>query len=40
MGYPDHHVFLGSQDEQYNQVGESVPVVVAKAVALEALRQL
>ncbi|BBD71971.1 restriction endonuclease subunit M [Sulfodiicoccus acidiphilus] len=35
MGYPDDHVFLGSLDEQFNQVGESVPVPVARAVAKE-----
>ncbi len=34
MGYPDHHVFLGSRDAQYNMVGEAVPPPLAKAIAL------
>ncbi len=34
MGYPDHHVFHGNINEQYNQVGESVPPPLAKAIAL------
>jgi DNA (cytosine-5)-methyltransferase 1 len=33
MSYPDDHVFLGSRDEQYNQVGEAVPVALSKAIA-------
>ncbi len=42
MGFPDDHVFLGGKDEQYNQVGEAVPVPLAKAIAefiLDALRK-
>ena len=34
MGFPDNHIFLGGRDEQYNQVGEAVPVPLAKAVAI------
>lgn len=33
MGFPDYHVFLGSRDSQYNQVGEAVPPPLAKAIA-------
>jgi len=33
MGYPDTHIFQGGVNEQYNQVGESVPPPLAKAVA-------
>lgn len=40
MGYPDDHVFLGGREEQYNQVGESVPVPLAKAIAEDVLRKL
>jgi len=40
MGYPDNHVFLGGKDEQYNQVGESVPPPLAKALAREVLKYL
>ncbi len=34
MGFPDNFIFLGGRDEQYNQVGEAVPVPLAKAIAL------
>lgn len=40
MGFPDHHVFLGSRDAQYNQVGEAVPPPLAKAIAEEVARAL
>ncbi len=40
MGFPDNHVFLGGRDEQYNQVGEAVPVPLAEAIALEVRRYL
>ena len=40
MGYPDYHIFFGGKDEQYNQVGESVPPPLAKAIAQEVLRHL
>ncbi|NPA23544.1 MAG: DNA cytosine methyltransferase [Crenarchaeota archaeon] len=33
QGFPDDHVFLGSRDSQYNQVGEAVPVPLARAIA-------
>lgn len=34
MGFPDHHLFLGSRDAQYDMVGEAVPPPLAKAIAL------
>ncbi|WP_338600012.1 DNA cytosine methyltransferase [Sulfolobus tengchongensis] len=37
MSYPDDHVFLGSKDEQYNQIGESVPVALSTAIAEEIM---
>ncbi len=40
MGFPDHHVFLGGRDEQYNQVGEAVPVPLAQAIAEFLLEKL
>jgi len=40
MGFPDDHVFLGGRDEQYNQVGEAVPVPLAEAIAREVRRVL
>lgn len=40
MGFPDNHVFFGGRDEQYNQVGEAVPVPLAKAIAEEIIRYL
>ena len=33
MSYPDTHVFFGSKDDQYNQVGEAVPVALSRAIA-------
>jgi DNA (cytosine-5)-methyltransferase 1 len=39
MGFPDYHIFLGSRDAQYNQVGEAVPPPLAKAIG-EYLRRL
>ncbi len=40
MGYPDSHIFYGPKQSQYNQVGESVPPTLAKAVAKEVTRYL
>jgi DNA (cytosine-5)-methyltransferase 1 len=40
MGFPDYHVFLGSRDAQYDQVGEAVPPPLAKAIAEEVARAL
>ncbi len=33
MGFPDHHIFYGGKDQQYNQVGEAVPPPLARAIA-------
>jgi len=33
MGFPDHHIFLGSRDAQYDMVGEAVPPPLARAIA-------
>jgi len=40
MGFPDHHVFLGGKEQQYNQVGEAVPPTLAKAIAEELIKFL
>lgn len=37
MSFPDNHVFVGSKDEQYNQVGEAVPVALSYSIAKEVL---
>ncbi len=33
MGFPDDFVFMGGRDEQFNQVGEAVPVPLSRAIA-------
>lgn len=33
MGFPDSHIFFGSKDSQFNQVGEAVPPPLARAIA-------
>ncbi|MCS7099031.1 MAG: DNA cytosine methyltransferase [Sulfolobales archaeon] len=40
MSYPDDHVFFGGRDEQYNQVGESVPPVLSSTIARYLLKYL
>lgn len=40
MGFPDDHVFLGGRDVQFNEVGEAVPVPLARSIAREILRNL
>ncbi|MEZ0345024.1 MAG: DNA cytosine methyltransferase [Infirmifilum sp.] len=40
MGFPDYHVFLGGRDLQFNQVGEAVPVPLARAIAREVKKYL
>jgi DNA (cytosine-5)-methyltransferase 1 len=40
MSYPDHFIFIGNKDEQYNQVGESVPPILAKYIAEIVMERL
>jgi len=40
MGFPDQFVFIGGRDEQYNLVGEAVPVPLAYAIALYVAKKL
>lgn len=43
MGFPDYFVFYGGRDEQYNMIGEAVPVPLSKAIAqsiYDSLREL
>lgn len=37
MGFPDQHYFFGGLDDQYDQVGEAVPVPLAIAIAQQFL---
>ncbi len=39
MSFPDTHVFLGTRDEQYNQVGEAVPIVLSTAISKEIIER-
>lgn len=40
MGFPDDHIFYGGRDVQYDQVGEAVPIPLARAVAREVMKAL
>ncbi|OYT37689.1 MAG: DNA (cytosine-5-)-methyltransferase [Desulfurococcales archaeon ex4484_58] len=40
MGFPDQFVFIGGRDEQYNLVGEAVPVPLAYAIASYIVEKL
>ncbi|RLE67732.1 MAG: DNA (cytosine-5-)-methyltransferase [Thermoprotei archaeon] len=33
MGFPDDHIFIGGRDVQFDEVGEAVPVPLARAIA-------
>lgn len=40
MGYPDNHIFKGGIEKMYNQVGESVPPTLSRAIAKVVAKQL
>ena len=40
MGFPDDHIFIGGRDVQFNEVGEAVPVPLARAIALVVKKKL
>jgi len=40
MGFPDDHIFYGGRDVQFDQIGEAVPVPLAKAIALSVKEYL
>jgi len=40
MGFPDDHIFHGGREVQFDQVGEAVPVPLAKAIALSVKNYL
>ncbi|MGB7532982.1 MAG: DNA cytosine methyltransferase [Halobacteriota archaeon] len=37
QSFPDHYIFYGTQAQRYHQVGDSVPPLLAKAIA-EAIK--
>ena len=38
--FPDSFVFMGKKDEQYQQVGNAVPPILAQAIAKTLANQL
>ena len=38
--FPDSFVFTGTKDKEYQQVGNAVPPILAKAIAKEVADQL
>ncbi len=40
MSYPDDYAFMGPLESQYNQVGESVPPLIASLIAKEVVKHI
>jgi len=40
MSFPDHFIFFGGREIQFDQVGEAVPPILAKAIALYCLKAI
>ena len=38
--FPDSFIFMGSKDKQYQQVGNAVPPIMAKEIAISLANQL
>ena len=38
--FPDSFVFMGSKNKQYQQVGNAVPPIMAKEIAISLANQL
>ena len=40
QSFPDDFIFIGNQQETYIQVGNAVPVLLAKQIAVQVLKSL